>query len=282
MNKLKLPAIGGSLMVMTFIIGVLFALPDRYTCSISAQETTCTDLMATNSALQIENLELRSTLESQNQSISPLNACYACLEGVTIRLTELPLTLEPSISTTPAVISGALIDDFSDDSGQLDLGSVGQISEGELIVSTDAEQSYVLVSHDINPPLQIMIQAKFPAEALVDNQTAINILFGDIVNRNYVYVRIQSDFIDVSQVQGKEEQFLQSLSLPDMELDWSQYQNITINFQDNLGLYINDQFLGLSNYSYTGNQIALGLQYFGVSGSSSVYFDNLQIVPLEP
>lgn len=282
MNKLRLPALGGSLVIMVIIVGFLFIIPDKYTCNISAEETSCIDLIATNSALEIENLELISTLEAQNQSISQLNACYTCLEGVNIRLTELPLTLEPPISTTPAILSGILTDDFTSDLGYLELGNGSQITEGELIVTTDTEQSYIMIPYTINPPLQITIQARFSAEVLTDNQTAINILYGDIDNESYVYVRIQRDFIDVTQVKGTDEQFLQSLSLPGMELDWTQYQNITINFQDNLGLYINDQFLGLSSYEHIGNQIAIGLQYFGVSGSSSVYFDNLQIIPLEP
>lgn len=282
MHKLRLPALGGSFIIMAFIVGALFALPNEYTCSISAQETTCMDLIATNDALQVENLELKATLESQNQSMSPVNACYRCLEDATIRLTELSLTLEPSIFVTPDLPPGALIDDFTNDLGHLELGNVGQVAEGELMVTTDMEQSYVRVYHNVNQPLQITVQARLSIQALLEDQTAINILYGDIVNRNYVYIRIQKDYITVSQVQGKEEQFLQSLSVPDMELDWSQYQNIKINFQENLGLYINDQLLGLSNYLYTGNQIALGLQYFGVAGSSSVYFDNLQIIPLEP
>lgn len=282
MNKLRLPALGGSLMAIVILVGFLFVMPDGYTCNVSAQETTCDDIVATNNALYLENRDLRATLEAQNQSISPLNACFLCIEGVNLSLTAMSSTSEPIISATPVNSVGAFTDDFTNDSGRFDLADMGQIIDGELMITTSTEQSYVLVPHEVNSPLQIIVQARFPVEALADNQTAINILYGDIDNENYVYIRIKSDFIDVSQVQGNEEQFLQSLSLPDMELDWTQYQNITINFQDNLGLYINNQFLGLSNYSYTGNQIALGLQYFGVSGSSSVYFDNLQIVPLEP
>src|SRR5688572_19636108 len=147
MHKLGLPAFGSGLIILAVMVGILFTLPSRYTCTVSAQETTCTDLVATNEALQLENHNLRATLESQNLSTAPLDACLVCMGAVQLRLTELSTTLEPAVSTTPSGTKESFSQDFTSDLGVFDLADIGQIADGELRIKTETDNSYMLVPH---------------------------------------------------------------------------------------------------------------------------------------
>jgi hypothetical protein len=257
------------------LVGLWFGISLQYTAN--AQELSYDDLLATTTALQAENADLRAlfdqeTLEAECKvSLDMLKSLVAALST--------PEPVETAVPTDAGDGTGAFTDDFSDQSAW-ELGEGGQIQNGELMVTTTIDRASVTVPFEIAAPFELSVDAKFPPDALLTKEASIMILYGDLENDDYVAVRIQPEHIDVLQNDNRE--FLQELSLPDPMPDWATYHKITISFSDTLSVYIDGQLLGTSPYTQSENQIALGVDYFGVSRSAAVLFDNLRIQPLHP
>ncbi len=199
-----------------------------------------------------------------------------------------PLPPPVDITPLPTEIGTLLFDDFSprknvnvwplvNQANPPDQTGQPILLNGELVlVSSDK------LSIEILPDLaasEFYLEADIHIEKASEGMTNAVLAFGDF-SESYNYITFNSERIDVYQFANQRERFILSAQ---SRADLNCTQHIALSFSNQqVDVYMGTDLATIIQLQALGEQIGLGIQYFGDTGQGTVYFDNLTVMPSRP
>jgi hypothetical protein len=274
-KKWSLVALG--LIVTILSLGILIS------GLVSAQDDSTPE--ATINALATQNANLEVTISALQTAVAtPFKFyCFFCINIIDDGNIDLGIsTVVPTqtiLTPTPTVMSLVYEHSFeeSDETWILEANSI--IENGVLsIVATDS-MNIIEVPVDISTPFSLIVDIRLVSGNNGDLLPNALIIYGDTDNREYVYLELHTEFIDVYQVRGDSEQFMQTLAVENV--DWSVFQSIEVNFRSTqISVSLDNELLGIVQADVIGSQLAFAALSEDAIGGS-IQIDNLQLGRLD-